>query len=149
MRVQLEKHWPSLACFKSFSSLKRTWQHSSQIMTSGTSSFGLIRAKWRYLEMTRNWTKHLSSNTTPTVQHGEGSLLIWACLASTRPSSHWPEHILPVYQRILESNVRQLFQQLKLRSTVPAGPAWLKLFGVYNQMPTVWKKKERKFANKL
>ena len=87
------------------------------------------------------WTSH--KHLIPTVQHGGGGLMIWACFAATGPGQQFNSS---VYQSILESNVRPSDRQLKLgwnwvinRTMIPNTAADLQ--------ENVWKRKESRCCN--
>ncbi|MEE6515924.1 hypothetical protein FKM82_025084 [Ascaphus truei] len=84
-------------------------------------SLGQTGPKWRCLAIMRstmfgeNQTQHIS--LIPTVKHGSGGVMIWACFAATGPGNLAViESTMnsSVYQSILESNVRPSVRQLKL-----------------------------------
>lgn len=89
--------------------------------TSGTMSFGKTRAKWRRLAPPNTVYQH--KHRIATVKHNGGGVILCAFCTATGP---W--HLAAIestmnskYQSILESNMRESFQQLKL------GPNWITL----------------------
>ena len=91
-------------------------------MPFGTICFGLTKPKywfvWRLVCLEKKSEAFVEYNTLPTVKYGDGSIMLWGCVAAGGTGN-----IVRVegrmdstkYQDILEANVQRPVQTLKLK----------------------------------
>lgn len=89
---------------------KILWTDETKIELFGRNTQRYI---WR-----KNGTAHQPQNTIPTVKHGGGSIMVWACFAASGPGQITVidgKMNSKLYQDILQENIRPSVRQLQLK----------------------------------